>query len=154
MDAPTEAHEKLAGLVGEWIGTVNVPPNPEMPDGATAQSRITSRFQLNQQFVIADYEQTGLAPTPYTAHAIYGWNPQQKKFTFYWFDSDGWDPGAPAVGDWQGDTLQLEENTSMGPTRFTYTFANENAYSLKVENSTDGKEWKLLFSENFRRVAD
>lgn len=156
MDATalTETHQKLAALVGDWIGEVSVPPNPELPEGARAQSRISSRFQLNQQFVVADYEQTGLSPTPYTAHGIYGWNPEKGKFTFYWFDSDGWDPGAPALGDWEGDTLQLEENTSMGPTRFTYRFTSKDSYTLKVENSADAKEWKLLFEESFQRAVE
>jgi len=103
---------------------------------------------MNQRFVVSDYEQTGLSPTLYTARALYEGNPKREKFTFCWFDSDGWDPGAPALGDWKGDTLQFEENTSMGPTRFM----NKDSYALKTENSSDGKNWNLLFEESFRRA--
>lgn len=42
----------------------------------------------------------------------------------------------------------------MGPTRFTYTFEGKDHYTLKVENSTNGQDWKLLFTEHFRRTGD
>lgn len=148
----TEAQQKLAALVGDWTGKVTVPPNPDLPGGATAESRICSRLKLNDWFVVSDYEQTGLAETPYTAHGVHGWDSKKEKYTFYWFDSDGWDPGAPALGDWVENTLQLTEKTSMGPTRFTYTFDGPDQYTLEVENSTDGQNWKILFTEEFQRV--
>ncbi|MBG87482.1 MAG: hypothetical protein CMO80_11360 [Verrucomicrobiales bacterium] len=153
MNFPTPAHEKLAALVGDWTGKVTVAPNPQLPDGATAESRISSRFKLNQWFVVSDYEQLR-GGERYSAHGRHGWDPRKEKFTFYWFDSDGWDPGAPAIGEWNGDTLQLIEDTSMGPTRYTYTFTGNDTYTLTLENSTDGEVWNLLFTEKFQRVSD
>lgn len=150
----TEAHQQLTRPLGEWVGEVIIPSNPDLPEGAKAESRILSTWQLNGWKVVSEYEQTGLAETPYTAHRLYGWDPKQEKYTFYWFDSDGWDPGAPALGDWDGDTLQFTETTTMGPTRFTYTFEGKDHYTLKVENSTNGQDWKLLFTEHFRRTGD
>lgn len=54
------------------------------------------------------------------------------------------------MGDWQGDTLRLVEDNSMGPTRFTYTFSGADAYTLRVENSTDGPDWNLRFEESYQ----
>lgn len=132
---------------------MTAPPNPQLPEGMTAESRIRSRFKMNQWFVVSDYEQTRPDGSTYTAHGLHGWDPRQEKFTFYWFDSDGWDPGHPALGEWHDDTLQFEQNTSMGRHRYTYEFTGDDAYSLKLEHSSDGKEWSVVFEETFQRAV-
>ena len=50
----------------------------------------------------------------------------------YWFDSEGWDPGVPATGNWDGDTLRLGQETLLGKHWLTYRFDAPDAYTYKL----------------------
>ena len=59
MEMPqlNEHHEKLAAMVGEWIGNETMHPSPWSPESASATSRTVARRELGGFFIITDYEQ-------------------------------------------------------------------------------------------------
>lgn len=143
--------DKIKAFAGTWKGVVTVPPNPQLPEGMTAESRMVSTLRLKDWFVLSEYEQCQPDGTRYSALGIHGWDPQRETFTFHWFDSDGWDGGAPARGEWNDDVLQLTHESPIGFNRYTYEFSGEDAYQLTMEHSPDGQEWSVILEESFHR---
>ena len=149
---PDEQHRRLNAFAGEWVGNVKIPPNPQLPEGAIVKSHIRSRIELGGWFLLSEYEQEWSDGRKYSARGVLGWDTRQERYAFYWFDSDGWDAGCPALGSWESDALRLQQKTYMGHNRLTFLFTGEDAYSLKMEYSEDGENWSAVFEESFKRV--
>ena len=147
----TPLHEKLNAFVGEWDGEVTVPPNSQMPDGATFASRIENQRALGGWFLTMRYEQHRPEGEPYRALGVLGCEHDSARFTFYWFDSEGWNPGRPSIGEWEGDRLPLEADSVLGRDRLTFEILSPDSYALRIENSPDGTSWTTVAEERFQR---
>lgn len=153
MPQLNEHHKKYDALVGEWEGKETIHPTPWDPAGRKATSKSRSRMDMGGFFMMTDYEQFGPdGKQSYKGHGVYGWDPRQEKFTMHWFDVMGGDPGAPALGTWQGNVLCFQLAHHMGHSRYTYTFARDGAYSFKIEMSQDGKQWAPFIDGEYTRV--
>ena len=153
MPKPTEHHKKYQAFVGTWTGDETLHPMPWSPQQATATSRCTSRLDLDGFFLITDHEQTRDGKVTYRGHGIFGYDPRQQKHTMHWFDVMGGDPGAPATGTWEGNTLRCQHSHHMGHSRYTYTFEREGLYTLQIEMSQDGKAWMPFVTGTYKRIS-
>lgn len=152
MESPKPgAHqERLDRFCGNWQGSVTVPPNPQAPDGMSAESRVRTTRELGGWFVLMDYQQTQPGGKVYTARGVVGYDGENGQYTFYWFDSDGWNPGAPALGNWEGDCIAFEHVSSMGHSRMTFDFTGGHGYEFTMDASPDGRQWTRLMNESFK----
>ena len=71
----------------------------------------------------------------------------------HWFDSMGCDPGAPAVGTWEGNRLSFQSKHEMGHGRYTYEFVGKDSYTFKLEHSQDGKSWMPFMDATYKRAG-
>jgi hypothetical protein len=152
MPQLTEQHNKLKAFVGEWTGQDIIHPAPWNPQGATAKSRVSSKLMLDGFFLVSEYTQERDGKVTYRGHGVYGYDAMQKKYTLHWFDSMGIDPGPPALGDWNGDTVVFTHQHVMGHGRMTYDFSKKDALSFKLEKSQDGKNWTLFIEATYKRT--
>ena len=150
MATPDARHDRLQRFCGSWLGTVRVPPNPQMPNGMTAESRADTTRELGGWFVLMNYEQRQPGGNVYTARGVIGYDDEQSRYIFYWFDSEGWNPGAPGVGQWEGDRIAFEHRSSAGHSRMTFDFSGNEGYEFWMDVSQDGQEWSRLMEESFR----
>jgi hypothetical protein len=148
----TEHHKKLEVLVGEWNGREKLPPSPFNPQGGNRTSKTQSRMDLGGFFLIMDYVQIDCEQECYRGHGIYGWDPRQQKHTMHWFDVMGGNPGAPALGSWEGSRICFSHQHHMGHSRYTYEFGGRDRYSFKLETSQDGKNWMLFLEGAYTRA--
>ena len=54
---PTDVHQRLAGLAGEWSGEETMLPSAWEPEARTLPARISARLGLGGFGVVLDYEQ-------------------------------------------------------------------------------------------------
>ena len=153
MPKPTKHHEKLAAMVGEWTGEETMHPSPWDPKGGTATSRTSTRLELDGFFLLTDYVQKRGGRVSYQGHGVVGWDARQERFTLYWFNSMGIDPGAPALGIWEGNVLRFQHQHDMGHSRYTYTFDSPDSYTFTLEHSPDGQEWMMFLQGTYKRAS-
>ena len=112
-------HARLARLAGAYAGTESV---YHEAGGATGET--TGRFRTNMglggNFLVIDYQQEQFGSITRLVHAVVGVDASSGRPTLHWFDDRGEDPGAPALGDWQGDDLVFERRTSRGAVRLAF----------------------------------
>ncbi len=154
MEMPklTEEHKKLQALVGTWSGEETLPLSPMNPRPSNRTSTTTSRLDLGGFFLLMDHVQQEGKNETFRGHGIFGWDPRQQKYTMHWFDVMGGDPGAPALGTWEGNRLCFQHQHHMGHSRYTYEFGGPGSYSLKLEVSGDGNNWVTFLEGNYKRV--
>jgi hypothetical protein len=152
MPKPGAAHEKLARFVGKWTIAETMHPSPWDPKGGTADGRTEYRLACDGFFLVCDYDQLRGGEVTFSGHGVYGWDAEKKKHTMHWFDSMGMDPGAPALGDFEGDTLVFQHATRMGHARYTYRFESRDRFTFRIESSRDGVEWLTFLDSVYSRV--
>ena len=114
-------------------------------------SKSVNRLDLDGFFLLIDHQQTRDGKISYRGHGVYGFDPMQQKYTMHWFDVMGFDPGPPALGTWEGDTLCFQHSHAKGHGRYTYKFPREGVYSLLIEMSQDGKNWIPFLEGTYTR---
>lgn len=152
MPKPGEEHHKLHALVGNWKGDDRIHPMPWDPKGDVRSSRVTVESDLDGFWVIMDYAQERDGRVCYRGHGVFGWDSSAGKYTMHWFDSMGIDPGAPALGTWEGNRLTFVQHHHMGHGRMTYVFENADRYTFRLEKSQDGANWMPFIDATYTRV--
>lgn len=152
MPQPTEAHARLAALAGDWEGEETLHPAPWMPEGGTARGRFTNRVVLGGFNLVNVYAQTRGGQVVFEGHGVYGYDAERQRYTMYWFDSSGGDPGGPVPGRWEGDTLTFERRSEGGPShRYVYVVSDES-FLFRIEASRDGGTWTCMMEGTYHRV--
>lgn len=153
MPKPSEHHKKYQALVGTWTGDETLHPMPWEPQMVKVTSKSVNRMDLDGFFLFIDHEQTRNGKIAYRGHGVYGFDPRQEKYTMHWFDVMGGDPGAPAMGTWDGDTLRFQHSHHRGHSRYVYNFERDGLYTLKIELSQDAANWTPFLTGTYKRVA-
>ncbi len=152
MSQVREEHRKLQALAGTWAGDEKVHPSPWDPQGGTATARTVARVDLDGFFVISDYTQERGGRVTYRGHGVFGWDPAQKGYAMFWFDSMGGGFNEPARGQWEGNTLRVESKNPMGYGRYTWVFESPDRHAFSIEHSQDGKQWTPFLEGKYSRV--
>lgn len=149
MPKPTEAHRKLTeAMAGRWKGEETMHPSPWAPEGGEAESRIDARVALDGFHVIADYVQIEGGVETFRGHGVYGWDAERERYTMYWFDSMGFDPGGPALGRFDENVLTFERASAQGKSRYVYTY-RDAGYDFRIESSPDGESWTTMLDSTY-----
>lgn len=147
-------HKKYQAFVGTWSGDETLHPMPWEPALVRVTSKSINRLELDGYFLFIDHEQTRNGKISYRGHGIFGFDLPQQKFTMHWFDVMGFDPGPPALGTWEDDTLRFQHSHQKGHSRYTYRFEHEGRYTLMIEMSQDGTNWTPFLSGTYKRVSE
>lgn len=108
----------------------------------------TYRLACDGKFLVCDYEQRANGAVTFTGHGVYGWDGRAERYTMHWFDAGGVDPGAPAFGVLEGDTLTFARDGA----RYVYTFAGAGALSFRIERLQEGREPLCVMRSEYRRA--
>jgi len=151
MPKPNQNHAKLKALAGTWHGEEKMHPSPWDPNGGTATGVIEAHLDLDGMFLVSNYRQERDNRITYRGHGVYGWNDEQQVYTMYWFDSMGSDPGGPARGKWEGDSLIFEMKGGQGHSRYAYKFNGDGKYEFSISTSRDEKTWDPWLESTWTR---
>ena len=136
--------KKLDYFVGNWDSTGDSKPGPMGP-GGTMTMQTNAKWMDGGFFVV----QNNSFKSPMgdgTGMSLIGYDPQEKVYTYYEFNSMG--EAFQAKGNVDGDTWTWLSDMKMGPqtakSRFTEKILSPTAYNFKFEMSMDGTTWNTV----------
>jgi len=150
MPQPTDAHKKLETLVGEWVGTETMQPGPHMPEGGTAEGRVTNRLALGGMAVIQNYEQVGNGQVQYSGHGVFQYDSKTEQYTCAWFDCFGMPPNM-FTGTFDGDVLKLQDSGASGQHMRCQWDTSGGGLTFEMEGSQDGENWIKMMGGSYSR---
>ena len=149
---PTDAHQRLARLAGDWAGVEKMLPSEWAPEGYEAPARRTARVALGGFAVVVDYEQEKEGRVVFSGHGMWALEPETREVVLHWLDSTG--TGLETFrGGWDGDVLTLESRSPTGRFRLTYDLSAPDTMRTRMESSKDGGPWTPLMEGAYRRLA-
>jgi len=154
MEPPRPAPElaRLAFLAGTWSVEETLHPSPWDPRGGTAEATLAARVALDGFAVLQEYEQRRQGRVSYRGHGVLAWEPRERCYLMYWFDTLGQPPAAPAKGRFEGERLVFEAPSPMGRARYTYEPKREGEFDFRIEHSRDGREWQPFVEARYVRT--
>jgi hypothetical protein len=81
---------------------------------------------------------------------VYSYNEKEDSYSLYWVDSMG-SPPEVFTGGFTGNVLVLGHAGPPMHVRLTWDLTNEGRIESKMEMSSDGVEWRMLFDASYRR---
>jgi hypothetical protein len=148
MPKPTEHHQKLNKLVGQWKGEEKMYPSQWDPKGGMAMGHNHARVSLDGFAVVADYHQERDGQVTYQGHAVWTWDAKENCYTMHWFDSMG-SPPEVFKGNFDGERLTVSSHGAAMHARMTYDFSQGSKLKSKMEMSPDGESWNTLFDAEY-----
>ena len=149
--APSPDHERLRAFVGDWVGEENVSASPWSEPGP-ARGIIAAEPDIDGFYVVQDYRQERDGATTFKGKGLFTFDREDRLFKFFWFDSLGFVPPAPASGQWKGSTLTLVRQSLRGAARYVYRFDGRDCYHLRIEFSPDVEGWSEVLSAVYIRA--
>lgn len=152
MDMPKAGpvHARLLAFAGEWEGTESVEPSV-WGKGGPATGRSSFRADLDGFAVIQDYVQLKDSLVTFRGHGVFTVDPKTEEVLWYWFDSMGFPPDAPARGRFEGGVLTLLRVTERGSARYVHE-VSESGYQFSIENKFPGDaDFKLFMRASYAR---
>ncbi len=149
MPEPTEHHEALKRLAGDWVGTERMYPSEWDPQGGEATGRNRMRMALGGFALITNYEQEREGEITFRGHGVTTYDQARGEYVLHWFDSIG-SPPEVFRGNFDGDVLTVAHGGKMH-VRLTYDLSREGILGSKMEMSPDGAAWKTLFDCDYER---
>lgn len=144
--------EVLSAFAGHWSGTEQIAPTRWGP-GGMATGHVASRLALGGSVLVQDYREERDGHPALQVHAVFVADKEPGRFTLYWFDSYGFVPQEPAVGHWDGSTLEFLRCSPRGRTRHVYQPVDARSYRLTLESSFDeGVSWEPVLDAQYTRV--
>ena len=116
---PGSAHEALEIFVGRWLGTTELAASPWGP-ARTASAEVTFTRAAGGFAVVQSYRHTEPDGTHFEGHGVFTVDPDHDETLWYYVDSMGRPPGAPARGVWHDSMLMVERHSDRGTARHTF----------------------------------
>ncbi|WP_314195658.1 DUF1579 family protein [uncultured Arthrobacter sp.] len=116
---PGTAHEALGIFVGRWLGTTELAASPWGP-ARTATAEVTFTRAAGGFAVVQSYRHTEADGTHFEGHGVFTVDPDHDETLWYYVDSMGKPPAAPARGAWHDSTLTVERHSDRGTARHTF----------------------------------
>ncbi len=141
----------LSWLIGRWQGQEIIHPTSWGPGGVT-QARIECREELGGKLLVQSYQAERDGSPWLKAHALFALDPAGG-CSLFWFDSFGFVPSEPAVGQRESDSLSFVRVSPRGRTRHVYTLRGDDAYALSLQSSFDeGASWSPVMDGSYTRA--
>lgn len=146
-------HQRLQALVGAWRGEEDV-SDTQWADGGSASSEVLAEAQFGGLFVVQRYRQRRDGTISFGSHNVFGFDQHNSLVTIHQFDSMGFVPVSPAMGNWNGNELNLERSSLRGAARVTYIFDDADTYRMRLHFKPAGSDaWQDMVSGVYRRVS-
>ena len=116
---PGSAHEALEIFVGRWLGTTELAASHWGP-ARTAAAELTFTRAAGGFAVVQTYRHTEADGSHFEGHGVFTVDPDHDETLWYYVDSMGRPPAAPARGVWHGSMLTVERHSDRGTARHTF----------------------------------
>ncbi|HUM04471.1 MAG TPA: DUF1579 family protein [Terriglobales bacterium] len=137
--------KKLDYFVGNWASTGDMKAGPMGPGGSMTM-QTDAKWMDGGFFVVMNNSYQSASMGNGTGISFLGYDPQEKVYTYYEFDSTG--ETVHANGTVDGDTWTWLSDMKMGPqtmkTRYIEKILSPTSYTFKFEMSADGTTWNTI----------
>lgn len=83
MIKPTAEHAILEQLAGEWDATMKM----DFPGVQPSKGTMSTKLGMNGLWLVGDYKTDNFMGSPFTGHALTGYDPEKGKYVGTWIDS-------------------------------------------------------------------
>jgi hypothetical protein len=148
---PGDAHQKLAGLIGEWSGAETLHPAPWDPTGGKASARIVNRWIADGFAVTQDYEQRRGGKVTFSGHGVIWYDAAQDQYVMHWLDSMSGN-NSEHRGGFSGGVLTLGAPMPQGGHgRVVFDLGTAGQYGFSLDLSQDGQTWAPTMTGTYRK---
>ncbi len=146
MPAPGAEHKKLDYFVGTWTSEGEMKPGP-MGGGGKFTSVDMAEWMQGGYFLVLHSDAVMPAPLgKMKSTAFFGYNFEDKKYTFNEFNSMG--EANKAEGTINGDewvwTNELKAGDAVMKGRYSMKIVSPTSYTFKYDVSPDGTNWSTV----------
>jgi hypothetical protein len=152
MPKPGDSHRKLQKLAGKWEGEETMHPSPWVPEKKKAIGRVENRVALDGFNVIQEYEQRMGDMVSFRGHGVFSFDHGQGDYVMHWFDNMG-TPCNVYRGNFEGDTLTLNNKNPMGHSRAIFDLSKAGSYTFRMEFSQDGQKWVPFMDGSYTKKS-
>ena len=149
MPRPTDAHQKLERLVGDWTGEETMHASPWSPAGKFT-GRVRNARALDGFAVVQDYQQVQNGQVAFRGHGIFRFDAPSGTYQLTWFDSFGV-AASLFTGTFEDDVLRMQMGMAQGHMRVRWDLAKAGAIDYLMEVSGDGKQWQPMLEGIYKR---
>jgi len=144
---------RLAGFVGVWTGQGQRLASPWGAGGETVGTW-TARPDPMALHLLVDYEETLSTGGRLCGHGVMMVDPGDLKVLWFWFDSFGFPPLAPARGAWTSSRLIVDKQTPRGAGRTSWTLDGQRLVQAVSFKSPQDEDFLMVSTMTMRRSAD
>lgn len=121
MNGPLKSHANTAleAFLGHWRGSTELAASPWGP-ARTADAEVTFSRAAGGYALVQSYRHLEPDGTHFEGHGVFAVDPDHGDTLWYYVDSMGRPPEAPARGHWLDGTLRLERRSPRGTARHTF----------------------------------
>ncbi len=116
---PGTVHAVLENFLGHWRGTSRLAASSWGPE-RTAEAEINYTRAAGGYAVVQSYRHTEPDGSHFEGHGVFTVDPDHDDVLWYYVDSMGLPPGAPARCTWVGGVLRVERHSDRGTARHTF----------------------------------
>jgi len=113
------AAESLEVFLGRWRGSAELAASPSGP-ARTVEAEVVFTKTAGGHAVVQSYRHLEADGSHFEGHGVFTVDPDHGDTLWYYVDSIGKPPEAPARGHWHGGTLTLERHSQRGTSRHSF----------------------------------
>ncbi|WP_115788071.1 DUF1579 family protein [Arthrobacter silvisoli] len=145
------AAESLEPFLGRWRGSAELAASPSGP-ARTVQAEVVFTRAAGGHAVVQSYRHVETDGSHFEGHGVFTVDPDHGDTLWYYVDSVGKPPEAPARGHWHGGILTLERHSPRGTSRHSFRIDDgELVHSGSLRMGT-APEFTRFLSARFRRA--
>jgi hypothetical protein len=116
---PGTVHTVLEDFLGHWRGTTHLASSAWGPE-RSAVAEISFTRAAGGFAVVQSYRHTEANGSHFDGHGVFTVDPDHQDVLWYYVDSMGLQPGAPARCIWVDGVLRVERHSDRGSARHTF----------------------------------
>ena len=150
-DTSAEYH-RLHALAGEWVGDDTLHPSPWNEARGHATTEVVARLAFDGGVIVVD-ETRARGDGVERVHVVFGFDAHAGRFVLDRFPAPdpAWQPTAPALGGWDGETLTFLQDTPSGALRYQYAFRSPDYYTFTLSYWESPRGWRTALDGTYHR---
>ena len=149
---PGPEHQKLQYFAGTWSMDGDMKPSPFGPGGKFSGTEHNE--WMDGGFFLLSHSDVSMSTGKATGLAVFGYNSEEKTYTYHAFNSMGEAESAKATID--GDTWTWTNEEKMGGKlmrgRLTVNTLSPTSYTFKFEMQPEGADWSTAMEGKATKV--
>jgi hypothetical protein len=141
---------ELERLSGVWSGTATICASSPYSNGATLSVSYVAQLDLAGRVLLGREVRRRGDRIVYQGLTVLGWDTARSQFSLHLFDSAQKQVLEPAFGEWNENTLTLDQPRREGQRRYSYLVEDENHCALRIF-TWRAEQWVLAIESRWAR---